>query len=422
MKNSIIIAFFCFHISLFLQAAQDLSKSRFLGLNSSTGKSLIKTLVTSDYPEALPPCRLKGHYRFDKVAEDSSLLLKISEDAQGVYVLSFDLKNPEDRQLFLSPRFAGEGKDISDNSLNVENLLADEEEDTQLIRAIQKLSRYSAQLTAKLTLEKHLESAAESSSKKRVKIEKNEEKLIKKFSLQMEYIVSRLYFDEPGKGFLVIQKDRDFFYLRGLGWYCPFTTWSAGFKWNELKNNEEMQDFLNQMKMIENEEDQSTTFPQLAELSILCGSGCGSDILKIIQQTVLIEKDEQGAYLYKALITDAKETVIDFYKNCFKFLPVEATALYKQAKREVLIKCAYRHWFSSCTNVKEGDPAHLYIGRIFEEADERLLYETAPEKMEQLKIFAGVAGVKGVAPVKVFALEMTRRFASQAFSGGGKKR
>lgn len=420
MKNSIIIAFFCFHISLFLQAAEDLPERPFLDLNSSTGKNLIKILVTSDYPENLPPCRLKGHYRFDKVAEDSSLLLKISKDAQGVYVLSFDLKNPEDRQLFLSPRFAGEGKDISVNSLNVENLLADEEEDTQLIRAIQKLSRYSAQLTAKLTLEKHLELAAESSSKKRVKIEQNEEKLIKKFSLQMEYIVSRLYFDEPGKGFLVIQKDGDFFYLRGLGWYCPFTTWSAGFKWNELKNNEEMQDFLSQMKMIENEEDQSTTFPQLAELSILCGSGCGSDILKIIQQTVLIEKDEQGAYLYKALITDAKETVIDFYKNCFKFLPVEATALYKQAKREVLIKCAYRHWFSSCTNVKEGDPAHLYIARIFEEAHERLLYETEPEKMEQLKVLAGLKGK--IAPVKVFALKMTRRFASQAFSGGGKKR
>ena len=413
MKKHIIFAFLYFYIPFFLQAAEEMPKTRFLDLNSADGKSLLELLVTTKYPEDLPPCRLKGNYRLNEAREVSSLSLEISQEAREVYVLSFDLQNPEDRNLFLSPRFAGEGKDIADDSLNLQNILGDEEKDTQLIRAIEKLSFYSAQLTAKLTLEKQLEAAAESAVKKRVKIERNQEKLIKKFSLPMEYIVSRLYFDEPGKGFIVIQKDRGSVYLRGLGWYCPFTTWSARFRWDELKNNKEMQEFLNHLKIKPNEEDQSTSFTELAELSILCGSGCGSDILKIIQESVLREKDEEGAYRYKALITDAKETVIDFYKNCFKFLPVEATALYKQGKKEALVKCAYRHWFSSGTNLKESDPAHLYICPIFEEIQDHLLYEIPRETIEQLEKVRELMGVtERVDPVKVFAPRTKRIFGS----------
>ncbi len=314
----------------------------FIELNSKEGKALIKSLVTEKYPDELPPCRLKGSYSL----KDS----KYPKGDLGTYLVHFSL--PRDLEAFLPEEFAGEEKDISTDSLKVNNILNDKTEKTQLIRSIRALAYATGKSTVISLKNKQASSlpAAAASSITHVT-----EEDIARCALPMEYIISRLFFDEPAQGFLVIQADRGKNFLRGITWYCPFTTWSKKFRWDLSQCSLENLETLIKLKAPRKGDDGSTTFEDLAELSILCASGCGGDLLDIVKYSIFKSKT------YKALITDAKETIMSFYEY-FGFKPVPATALFLPTKKATkTVRKPYYHWFSTKTPAGSESPAHLYL-------------------------------------------------------------
>ncbi len=313
----------------------------FIELNSEEGKTLIKSLVTEKYPDELPPCRLKGSYSL----KDS----KYPKGDLGTYLVHFSL--PRDLEAFLPEEFAGEEKDISTDSLEVKNILKDETEKTQLIRSVRALAYATGKSTAISLKNKQASSLPAAASS----ITHVTEEDIARCALPMEYIISRLFFDEPAQGFLVIQAHRGKNFLRGITWYCPFTTWSKKFRWNLRKCSLENLETLIKLKAPRKGDDGSTTFEDLAELSILCASGCGGDLLDIVKYSIFKSKT------YTALITDAKETIMSFYEY-FGFKPVPATALFLPTKKATkTVRKPYYHWFSTKTPAGSESPAHLYL-------------------------------------------------------------
>ena len=327
-------------------------ESSVVELNSAAAAALVQKLSLT-YPKELESCRLKRNYAFTGSGIDVN-------PHQGVTVIHFSL--PRDRDLFLHPDFSDF---ISDGALDVDQLLRNTRRTThiknkarkaKLFRAFYALTQHTGKTTA-LAI-KRKEFAARGAAPARVTVTRAE---INHCALPMPYIASRLFYDDGSEGYMVIQEDGGKAFLRGITWYCPFATWSKGFRW-ERKGTEDFLDYshLSSAEPVQGDDD-STLFPRVAELSILCASGCGGDLLRIVKNSVL----RSGKF--SCLLTDAKETIISFYKY-FDFTPVAATARYRrtqETKARSLTRKPYRHWFSTDTPLVNEDgevesEAHLF--------------------------------------------------------------
>lgn len=303
--------------------------SSFKEASSTEGLALIRKLRTSQWPDMLPPCRL----RTLRAQSFDMGIPSVPFGESGVYVLRFSM--PKDRSLFLPERLEEE---IS--QLDLTSTLRSTRADTKLIRSLYYLSLHTAKTTAS-KIHKRKPNQAE----------------ISKCLLPMEYIVSRLFYDEPAEGFLVIQEDRGQFYLRGITWYCPFSTWSKGFSWKEAGTSPSDFRTLRSLTRKVRRKDKLTYFLNTAELSILCASGCGKDLLDMIKYTVM----RRG---FDVLMCDAKETIMSFYRYC-GFRPMAATASYLETDQsKSMTTKAYYHWLSKRSPVALESPAHLMMTRV----------------------------------------------------------
>ena len=304
--------------------------SPYIELSSPEGKTLVAELTPLADHSGLSRFKLSDHYNIKEG--------RYPKGENGVYLIQFNLKR--DREAFLSQ---GLKRILTSVSLLQKEFLKDKQADTLLLRSLSSLTDAAGLMTAR-KLRKQASGA----------ITKHE---IDFYGLPMKYVISRLYFDEPAQGFMVLKREESgALHMRGITWFCPFSTWARDFQWSPSAD-EVCNKFLDSLFPIPNKNDGSTTYPELAELSILCSSGgCGSGLLHLVKVHAL------RSPLYRGIITDAKETIMSFYAAS-GFAPVNATAISNvgKGKNKVHKRTAYYHWESPETSVQGLSQAHLYL-------------------------------------------------------------
>lgn len=191
----------------------------------------------------------------------------------------------------------------NDRTVNV--VLFSLPEDREKIRSLKAQYKLLSEQAAKRSLIK-----VGLKSKKR-KRNSNTENLLKKFSLQIEYILDRIEHDEPGGGLLIIESDENRSTLAGFLMFAEFATWAKGFEWDESKNQ-----LTNKLGGLDKHwSEDHWEIPQLCELSVLLSLGNGRNMMNYFLSQVR-EK-------YQYVILDALPSAQGFYKM-FKFSRVFA--------------------------------------------------------------------------------------------------
>jgi hypothetical protein len=194
--------------------------------------------------------------------------------------------------------------------------------------------------------------------------------------LSRDYIRDRVDIDDPLLGYQLRHKEGG--WLQGFVMFTNFTTWTHGFRWDSLHSKSGIPAFCNttnsasmnpqfvdadgslalELESMERSGDplrEGIVFPQLAEIGLVGGLGCGEYLLRMALDHIRTKGQ------YKYVVLQATDSSKSFYER-FGFIRVGAVCMYmgqdasKQADNELV---GYRHW----THANESQTSlHLHGG------------------------------------------------------------
>jgi len=166
--------------------------------------------------------------------------------------------------------------------------------------------------------------------------------------LSRDYIRDRVDIDDPLCGYQIRHKAGG--WLQGFVLYTNFTTWTHYFRWDSLheasgmKRNTDQKaadadgSLAKELEALTRSGDPhggGIVFPEIAEIALLGGLGCGEYLLRMALESIRAKKQ------YNYVVLQATDSSKTFYER-FGFVRVGAVCRYTEKDTSPLV--GYRHW------------------------------------------------------------------------------